>query len=664
MKRTLKFSPLLLIILLLNFSCSKDDDIQINLKDLKVTVDENPANGQVLGQVQTDNNSSLSFSITTQTPAGALAIEKKTGKLTVADAILFDFETNPTITATVSAEGAQNTAKITINLNNLKELTTEDFSVTIDENPINGDTIGIVQATSDGTVSYSLLSQTPEGALNINTSTGELTVADATLFDFEVNPVITAIISVDNSGNTQNVTATINLTDVNEVSLQDFTTTIDENPVNGQSLGVVQVTGGEALIFNITSQTPNGALSINANTGELTVVDATLFDFEINPVITATISVDNSGSMQHLTATINLTNINEVSIQDFTATIDENPANGQSLGIVQATGDGTLSFSITSQTPGGALSINASTGELTVADATLFDYETNPAITATVTVDNAGNTESADVTINLTNVNELSIQQFNTTIDENSTNGSVLGTVQTNGIGILSFSIASQTPAGALSINASTGELTIADATLFDFETNPTITANISVSNSEGIETAIATVNLNDVNEIGEFKYGGVIFWLDPSDISHGLVCTVSDFPIIGGWGCQGTNIAGAIGTEIGQGQANTTAILAECATAGIAADIASNSTSGGYSDWFLPSKDALQEMHTHRATINNTAVLNGGSNLASGVFYWSSSQNDSNTAWLIYFDNNGAAFFLNKGTAGSNIKMRAVRAF
>ncbi|MBG6130689.1 hypothetical protein IWQ47_002165 [Aquimarina sp. EL_43] len=449
------------------------------------------------------------------------------------------------------------------------------------------------------------------------------------------------------------------------INLKDVKVTIDENPANGQVLGKVESDNSSSLTFSITTQTPAGALSINKNTGELTVADATLFDFETNPTITATVSAN--GALNKATVTISINNINELNILDFTATIDENPTNGQSLGTVQATGDATLSYSITSQTPTGALSINTSTGELTVADATLFDFETNPTITATVAVDNAGNIQNTNATINLNNVNELSIQQFNTTTDENPTNGQSLGTVQANGTGVLSFSIASQTPAGALSINASTGELTIADATLFDFETNPTITANISVNNSESTETATATVNLNDINEIGEFKFGGIIFWLNPSDSNHGLVCAVSDdptTPIIPGWGCQGTNIAGAIATQIGQGQTNTTAILAGCSTAGIAADLASNSTSGGYTDWFLPSKDALQEIHTHRATINSTATLNGGSNLASGVFYWTSSQNDSNTAWSIYFDNNGAAFFLNKGTAGSNIKMRAVRAF
>ena len=83
----------------------------------------------------------------------------------------------------------------------------------------------------------------------------------------------------------------------------------------GKSIGTVQVDGSGASGFSITSQTPTGALSINPSTGELTVADATLFDFEINPVITATVAVVDAVNTG--TVTINLRNVNELSIQDL-----------------------------------------------------------------------------------------------------------------------------------------------------------------------------------------------------------------------------------------------------------------------------------------------------------------------------------------------------------
>ena len=120
MKKTIN----LIIITLLLASCGNNDDNAqaITLQDLQVTIDENPAVGQVVGTIQSDSNSTITFSIASQTPNGALSIDTNTGELTVADAALFDFEINPTITATVSADEAENTANVTINLNDLADV--------------------------------------------------------------------------------------------------------------------------------------------------------------------------------------------------------------------------------------------------------------------------------------------------------------------------------------------------------------------------------------------------------------------------------------------------------------------------------------------------------------------------------------------------------------
>jgi hypothetical protein len=96
-----------------------------------------------------------------------------------------------------------------------------------------------------------------------------------------------------------------------------------------------------------------------------------------------------------------------VSTTDFSITIDENPTIGQVIGSVQgSTNEGTVTFSITEQIPEGAFSIDASSGELKVADETLFDFETNPTITGTVQVANGAVSENASVEITLNDLVE------------------------------------------------------------------------------------------------------------------------------------------------------------------------------------------------------------------------------------------------------------------
>ncbi|WGF92610.1 cadherin repeat domain-containing protein [Aequorivita marisscotiae] len=101
-----------------------------------------------------------------------------------------------------------------------------------------------------------------------------------------------------------------------------------------------------------------------------------------------------------------------VSTSDFSITMDENPINGQVIGSVQgSTNDGSVTFSITEQTPSGAFSIDASSGELKVADETLFDFESNPTITGTVQVANGAVSENASITITLNDLMEENVYE-------------------------------------------------------------------------------------------------------------------------------------------------------------------------------------------------------------------------------------------------------------
>lgn len=93
----------------------------------------------------------------------------------------------------------------------------------------------------------------------------------------------------------------------------------------------------------------------------------------------------------------------EITISNFETSVEENPVENQVLGTVSAsTNTGTLVFSLTGQTPSGALSINASSGQLTVADPSVFVFATNPTITATVQAKVEDVTKTANITINVT----------------------------------------------------------------------------------------------------------------------------------------------------------------------------------------------------------------------------------------------------------------------
>jgi len=159
---------------------------------------------------------------------------------------------------------------------------------------------------------------------------------------------------------------------------------------------------------------------------------------------------------------------------------------------------------------------------------------------------------------------------------------------------------------------------------------------------------------------IGDFRDGGVVFWLDGN--GGGLVCAVSDQSAGIQWYNGSFTTTGATATAIGTGLANTNTIIASqgATETNYAAGLARAYTGGGFDDWYFPSKDELNEMYLNKATIDATALANGGGGFAGFNFYWSSTEFDVGNAWYQYFGS-GAQFTSFKDIS---FYVRAVRAF
>jgi hypothetical protein len=117
-------------------------------------------------------------------------------------------------------------------------------------------------------------------------------------------------------------------------------------------------------------------------------------------------------------------------------------------------------------------------------------------------------------------------------------------------------------------------------------------------------------------------------------------------------WGCYGVSISGADGTAVGTGEQNTIDIEAGCTTAGTAADLCANLSLGGYSDWFLPSKDELNLMYENLKVAGVGGFTDG--------YYWSSSEYYANNAWIQWFSTG----YQYKNYKNNLIRVRAIRAF
>ena len=159
---------------------------------------------------------------------------------------------------------------------------------------------------------------------------------------------------------------------------------------------------------------------------------------------------------------------------------------------------------------------------------------------------------------------------------------------------------------------------------------------------------------------------GGKIFYVsvpgftmtDNSTTAHYLEATPADMTVTSrAWASASytsTDITGTA-TAIGTGRKNTTLILATDTNAP-AALACKNYNNGGKTDWFLPSKDELNQLYVNRNAVGsfNTTVGNDSA-------YLSSSQTDSNNVWVWIFSN-GVQGYGDKVYA--SFPVRAVRAF
>ena len=295
------------------------------------------------------------------------------------------------------------------------------------------------------------------------------------------------------------------------------------------------------------------------------------------------------------------------------------------------------------------------------------------AATPTVSIGQAVGTSSsvtfANVTAPLTgNASTASALQTARTI---SLSGDVSGSVSFNGSSNVDITATVQPNSVALgtdtsgdyvsSLVAGTG---IALTNNSGESATPTVALNATINNLSDVTIASAvTYNIGDTGPAG-----GKIF-LTPSSVGNATGEYFEVAPAISQvqrTGATGANagylpailVSGAGGTAIGTGEQNTIDIGNQSGNvaASCAAVYCSEYTYGGFSDWFLPSKDELVDMRSKN-------VLIGGFESA---YYWSSSEDESNpstaTFWSVNFG--GAGQTNNEFSKDNSFWVRPIRSF
>ena len=155
--------------------------------------------------------------------------------------------------------------------------------------------------------------------------------------------------------------------------------------------------------------------------------------------------------------------------------------------------------------------------------------------------------------------------------------------------------------------------------------------------------------------ELGQFRDGGYVYFITGSFPNQKiLIAAAEEAPVSTlSWGCSGINVTTT--ADLFSGSLNTQNILAACSETNIGARYCDTLDSNGFSDWYLPSKDELNQLYINRSYVPGIVT-------ASLSFYMSSTQGTNDTNYNTQnFENGAQANFRFKGATSDN-RVRAIR--
>jgi hypothetical protein len=433
-------------------------------------------------------------------------------------------------------KGGSDSIDVTISVTNVNEAPT--FATTtatrsVAENTATNQNIGAAFTATDvdsgTTITYSIPTRGDATAFSIDSSTGQLKTKNA--LNYENDNAYTVVVTASDGSLTDTITVTISVTDVNEAPAFSAGTTIS-NISATKGTAITSVTLPEAtdpdanttITYTVTPALPAG-LTFTAATRVLAGTPTTE---TTSTTYTYTASDSNLSDTLTFSIQVNAPANNAPTFTDGSSTtrsVAENTASGQDIGTAVAATDrdnDTLTYTL-GGTDASSFSIVSTSGQLQTSAA--LDRETKSSYSVTITADDGNttnNTDSIDVTISVTNVNEKPsfdiFGRVTLSVAENTTANTNIGdpfqATDPDTADTLTYSL-QRGDKDAFSIDANTGQLKT--RTALDYETkNSYSDLAVRATDSGGlVNSVLVTVNVTNVNEAPAFATGTTI-----SDIS------------------------------------------------------------------------------------------------------------------------------------------------
>ena len=276
----------------------------------------------------------------------------------------------------------------------------------------------------------------------------------------------------------------------------------------GITASSTDINDGDELTFSLPDDA-GGRFAIGADTGIVTVSNAGLLNFEDASSHNITVEASDGELSASATFTILIEDVPPSTPADVDPSANavlEGAAKGASVGLAAAAADPNgpaVTYSLEGSA-GGRFTVDPATGVVAVADGSLLDFETDSSHDVIVRASAGAESSTASFTISVQNVAPSSPLDANAAaneVDEGAAKGTLVGvtaaSTDPNGPAV-DYSL-SDTAGGRFAIDASTGVVSVADASLLDFETAASHGITVEASDGTASTSTDFTIQVLDV---------------------------------------------------------------------------------------------------------------------------------------------------------------------
>ncbi len=497
------------------------------------SVAENTASGQNIGSVvaATDaEDDTLTYTLS-GTDSSSFTIDSSSGQIQTSSAL--DYETKSSYSVIVTAtdpDGLSDIINVTISITDVNEVVapaapefTEGTSATrtVAENTAASQNIGDAVSATDAnedTLTYSL-SGTDAASFDIDTTDGQIKTKASLNYETKSSYSVVVTASDENLSDTINIA--INVNDANDAPVfanESITRSIAENTAANTNIGepVSATDEDEDTLTYTLGGTDAASFDIDSTNGQLKTKAS--LDYESKTSYSVTITAkDGDDASDSINVTINITDVEEAATQNapvftegesVTRTVAENTAAAQNIGdAVSATDadENTLTYSL-SGTDAASFGIVSTTGQLQTKGN--LNYETKKSYSVVVTVSDGSLSDTINITINVTDVNDapaFAADSATRSIAENTAADTNIGepvSATDEDEDTLTYTLAG-TDAASFDIGSIDGQLKTKAA--LNYETKKSYAVVVTASDETLSDTINITINVTDVNEAPVF---------------------------------------------------------------------------------------------------------------------------------------------------------------